>query len=442
MIKQLGTFLLVMVLSIPPARASEAWKVMTWDECLAESKKNHPDLISAEEVVKGQKAGKGIAVSGLLPQINASAGISRTRTGGASGSSSNFSSGSSSVSGGSSRKTVDQYSYGINGTQLLFDGFKTANGVSAASQNVNAAKENFKFVSSTIRFNLRSAFVNLLSAQELIKVSREIVKIRKDDYDLITLRYQSGLEHKGALLTSESNLVAANVELSKAERALTLAQRQLTKEMGREEFTPMYVRGDFLVRDTSREQPDLERLAKNNPSLLQAIAKKNSALFTLKSTYGAFSPVLSGSAGADKTDTRWPPKKDAWDMGLTLSMPIFEGGLRLAQVQQAEAAYKQAEADERSARDGIIVKMEQAWVKLQDAVETVSVQAKSLEAAEMRSKIAEAQYSTGFITFDNWIIIENDLVTAKKAFLAAQADALLTEAGWIQSKGETLEYAE
>jgi outer membrane protein TolC len=183
-------------------------------------------------------------------------------------------------------------------------------------------------------------------------------------------------------------------------------------------------------------------LVKNNPSLLEALARKNAASFSIKSAYADFAPHLSGSAGADKTGAHWPPRNDQWNAGLSLSLPIFEGGLRLAQVAQAQAAYNQAEAVERSTRDGLAVGLEQAWVSLRDAIETVEVQGKSLNAALERSKIAEAQYSTGFITFDNWIIIENDLVSAKTAYLNAQATALLAEANWIQAKGETLEYAQ
>ena len=123
-------------------------------------------------------------------------------------------------------------------------------------------------------------------------------------------------------------------------------------------------------------------------------------------------------------------------------MPIFEGGLKSAQLSQAKALYNQAEASEISTRDAAIVNLQEAWVSLQDAIETVQVRNKSLEAALERSRIAEAQYSTGFINFDNWIIIENDLVSAKKNYVQAQASALLAEAGWIQAKGETLEYAQ
>ena len=44
------------------------------------------------------------------------------------------------------------------------------------------------------------------------------------------------------------------------------------------------------------------------------------------------------------------------------------------------------------------------------------------------------------MSFDNWTIIQDNLVKAKKAFLDAQANGLFAEAGWIQAKGETLEY--
>ena len=58
-----------------------------------------------------------------------------------------------------------------------------------------------------------------------------------------------------------------------------------------------------------------------------------------------------------------------------------------------------------------------------------------LAASEERAKIAQAQYSVGLITFDNWTIIEDDLVSARKTFLDVEIAALLAQANWIQSKG-------
>jgi outer membrane protein TolC len=125
---------------------------------------------------------------------------------------------------------------------------------------------------------------------------------------------------------------------------------------------------------------------------------------------------------------------------VSLSLPLFEGGRRTAEVSRTKALFNQAQADERSGRDSVILTLEQTWTEFQDGIDRVEVQRKFLEASEERSKIAQAQYSTGLITFDNWTIIEDDLVRTKRSFLDAQGNALISEAEWLQARGETLDY--
>ncbi|MFH0856035.1 MAG: TolC family protein [Candidatus Omnitrophota bacterium] len=400
--------------------------MLSWQDCIKESAQNHPDLIAAVEEVKQSEAAKKITSSALYPQIDASLSASTART----------------ASGSAPASTADSYSYGVTGTQLIFDGTKTIQEVKSASENIKAFQQNYKYTSTQVRLNLRTAFINLLTAQELVHVTEEIIRIRKSNLELITLRYESGLEHRGALLTAEANLAQADFQLAQAKRDIQLAQRQLTKEMGRKTFVPMAVKADFKVLDTAKVEPDIESLANSNPSLLQIVAQKNAAEFSLKSAYANFSPTLSGSAGANKSGSHWAPRGDNWSLGLSLSMPIFEGGLRLAQVSQAQGLLNQLKENARSSRDAIVVALEKTWVNLQDAIEAVGVQYKTLIATEERSRIAEAEYATGFISYDNWTIIEDNLVQAKTSYLNAQADALLAEAKWIQAKGETLEYAQ
>lgn len=407
---------------------SLAEETLNWQDCIKEAAKNHPDLIAAGEVIKGSEAAKTATASTLFPQINSNLNASTGRTAGS--------------GNGTPARTGDSYSYGLTGSQLIFDGLKTINTVKASEQNIKASQQGYRFTSAEVRLRLRTAFVNLLRAQDLIHVTEDIAKIRKDNYELITLRYQSGLEHKGALLTAEANLAQALFEVSQAKREVELAQRQLTKEMGRKVFTPMIVSADFKVQVPINEKPDFDILALKNPSLLQLTAQKNAAEFSLRSTYGNFFPTLTGQAGANKAGSHWSPQGDEWNLGLSLSLPIFEGGLRLAQVSQAKALLNQLIENERSTKDSVIVALEQTWVSLVDTIETVGVQYKQLVATEERSKIAEAEYSTGFITYDNWTIIEDNLVSAKLTYLNAQANALLAEANWIQAKGEVLEYAQ
>ena len=398
--------------------AASAEEVLTWKDCIDEARKNHPDLVSAEEQIYQQQASKIITGSTLYPQVNGSINWSRTKT----------------------TTQKDSYSYGVTGSQLIFNGSKTTNDLKAASENIRAAQYNFRFTSSEVRFRLRAAFINLLNAQELLKITEDIAKIRRDNLILISLSYEAGIEHKGAVLTAEANLTQAESEIVQARRDIEISQRALLKEMGRTEFFLISVKEEFKVSDSAQKKPDFEFLAKNNPSLGKLNAQTSAASFGIKSAEANFYPEITASAGADRTGVRFPPDQDQWNIGVGLSIPIFEGNLRKAEVKKAKAVYNQAQADERSKKDSVILILEQTWASLQNAIDTAKVQKKFLTAAEERAKIAEGQYSLGLIQFDNWTIIEDSLVQAKKAFLNAEANAMLAEASWIEAKGDTLEY--
>ncbi len=402
-----------------------AKETLTWESCIQEASKNNPDLIVAGETIYQARASKAITASGVFPQFDAKA------------------SGGETQSKIDSQKTTtsDSYSYGVSGTLLIFDGLQSSNKIKAAAQNIVAAEALYRFSSADVRLQLRIAFVNLLKAQELVRVTQEIAKIREDELRLITLRYKAGLEHRGALLSTQASMTQAKFDLEQAVRNLNLVQRQLNKAMGRKDFVPLQVNDRFVVKEDFHKKPDFKVMAENHPSVKQAAAKRNSADFALRADRGSYYPQVSVQAGANKNGSDWPPQDRGLNAQLVVSVPLFEGGLRHAQVSQAESVLRQAEAQMRSVQDGTLLDLEQAWESFREAVESVESAQELLAANAERSKIAEAQYSTGFITYDNWTIIEDNIVQSKKAYLNAQANALLAEAQWIKAKGETLEYA-
>ncbi|MBF0483422.1 MAG: TolC family protein [Candidatus Omnitrophica bacterium] len=397
---------------------------LTWTDCIREASQNNPDLISAQKDVEISTASKNITRSSLLPQISANASASRTRNNIA-----------------DSTAFSNSFSYGASVSQLIFDGAKTIDSYKEATQNLLAAKEGFSFSSSTIRFNLRSAFIDLMRAQELINVTENIAKIRKNAFDLISLKYESGLEHKGSLLNAEASMEQAYAELKQAKRNLELKQMQLNRQMGRPELNPIQVTGIFSITENLNIEPDLETLVKNHPSVKQSIAKKNAAEYGLKSAYGGFFPTISASGNGRKSQSKWPPEDNQLSLGITASIPIFEGGLQKAQVDQAKSSFEKSTVQQIITTEDTKINLKEMWNALQNNADAVKVQETMLAADEERAKIAEAQYSVGFMTYDNWTIIEDNLVQTKKAYLDAQANALLSEAAWINAKGEVLEYA-
>lgn len=418
-IKLVITFLLFFSFALFEAKAEEA---LTWEACVKEAKQNHPDLLSAQENLKQSKADKSIAMSTMLPQISADASDKKLET--------------------DVKKEYEASSYSITGKQLLFDGFKIANDVKAGSETIKASQYNYAVTSSNIRLRLRTAFTELLRTQKLVLMTEEIALRRKQNSELVKLRYEAGREHRGSLLTSQADLAQAEFEVVQAKRSVSLAQRQLTKELGRRKLVSIEANGDFGITEINRQKPNFEYLADNTIFLKELIAKKEAARFGLKSAKADFFPKVYASATTGTTNSDWLPDEDtyAWSVGVSVSLPIFEGGSRIAKISKAKAGLNKAQADERSGRDSIIFTLEETWTEFQNATDRVSVQSKYLEAAKERAQIANAQYSTGLVSFNDWIIIEDNIVSAKKSFLNAQANVLVNEANWIQAKGGTLDY--
>ncbi len=413
-------FLLIILIFSGSSALASADNSLSWRDCLREAARNHPDLIAAQELVVQSQADKKTTISGALPQFTADLNASSVNL--------------------STTGSTNVFGYGVSGSLLLFDGFKTFNNIDAASENIRAARESFKFTSASVRFALREAFIDLLKAQQSVLLTEEIYQLRKSNLELIALRYESGTEHKGALLTAKANVSQAAFDIENAKRGLKRAQKKLNKELGREQFSNLQVQGEFNVVTNLNEVPDFEKIVQNNPQLLEIIAQKNSAVFDVRSSKGDFLPSVVLNARAQEEDRHWLPEESGTSATVKVSVPLFSGGANVARLSKAQSIVRQLIQEERSQKNTIIYTLEESWTKLVDAFENVNVQRDFLLAYQERAKIAQAQYSVGLITFDNWTIIQDDLVTAKKRFLDIQAIALLAEANWIQAKGESLEY--
>ncbi|MDD5503859.1 MAG: TolC family protein [Candidatus Omnitrophica bacterium] len=403
-----------------PIYCSYAQDKLTWNECARIAVFNNPELVSAYEQIKQAVSDKDISASSMMPQIDSDASVKRHKTEG--------------------RPASDTYSYGISASQLVFDGFKTASELSGALKDLQAARYNYAVVSSDVRLNLRSCFVGLIRAQELISITKDIAQRRKQNFELVKLRYEGGREHKGALLTAEADMAQADFEQSQAERSVILVQRELAKELGAEGNICIEAVGQLCLDRDYAAKPDIDILAEDTPFIKELISRKEAARYNLNSKESDFFPKVYVNGALSRTGDKWLPKKDEWSAGASVSLPLFEGGQRLAEVSKARSRLEQAGADERSGRYGVLVTLERSWKDLQDAISNVSVQEKFLQAAEERAKITRSQYSTGLASFNDWIIIEDNLVKAQKTYLNTRADMLIAEAYWIQATGGMLEY--
>jgi hypothetical protein len=74
-------------------------------------------------------------------------------------------------------------------------------------------------------------------------------------------------------------------------------------------------------------------------------------------------------------------------------------------------------------------------VRVSGKAEKLEVDALFVEAGTSRARIAKEKYNNGLLTFDEWDIIENDLITRQKTLVQTERDRVIAEALWEQVQG-------
>ena len=135
---------------------------------------------------------------------------------------------------------------------------------------------------------------------------------------------------------------------------------------------------DFTLQDnllyTKYGLPFEEALSivyNQRPDLQSLIKKKEAAKASIDLARKGYFPVLSGNANYIYPNTSFP-LNNGWNYGVSLSIPLFSGFETKYQVAQAQANYDTVSANEQSLRLDIYSQLQQAYLSLRQADESIS----------------------------------------------------------------------
>ena len=416
-------------------RAAEGW---TWERFVEEASRGNPDLAAARATVERTEAASTGAYTAYLPQLSLSSDYSR-RSGASSSRDGAFDPAfegdfTSGGRGGLSSGDRDSFSTTRNLRQGVFTGFRRGGEVAQGAAGLDEARAALTSVGAQVTSDLASAFAELVYAQQQVELTKAILDRRKENVRLIELRYEAGREHKGSFLRIAAAARQAEADLASANRAVAVAQRQIARVIGSDQAATIRATGTFP--DANPERPtDFRTIAAAVPAHQQALARRRAAEAAVTVAKSQFYPSLDAVASTGRRDDRFPPEDDSWSAGVSLSFPFFSGGKSFFDVQGAEAESLRAKWSAAAVEEQAVLDLERAFSGWEDAAENVVVQKQFLDAAETRAEIARAQYTNGLLSFDDWDLIENDLIQTRKNTLTSQRDAALARARWELARG-------
>lgn len=118
-----------------------------------------------------------------------------------------------------------------------------------------------------------------------------------------------------------------------------------------------------------------------------------------------------------------------------MTWSLFGGGKDYYSVKSSAATLSVAQSKLTSTERTALVNLKKSYSDYVEAVEDFGVSEAFLMAAKSRAEIAQAKYNNGLMSFDEWDIIENDLIAKTKIFIQSRRDRVIAEAAWDQARG-------
>lgn len=396
----------------------QAQEVLSFKQCVDIAKRNNAEIRAAEEAIQVKSSQVQSARGSYYPQL--SGNLTYQQTG---------------PESSSTQASGTSFGANLSATQNIFNGFADGAKVDQLKEDVRSARAALQISQAKVSYDLKSAFANLLYVKETEKLAKDFLKRREDNFRMVELRFQNGRENKGSLLLSQAYLGQAKLDALKANNNRQTSLADLSKVLGRDEEVNFDIQDKMPLQEPPSMSPDIKSLATQAPLRLQAEAQVASAQAGVVSAQAGFYPTLNLSGSVGKSDEAFFPERDRWAVGATLSWPLFGGGKDYFANQSANSSLFVAKFNLHTVERGLLASLRKAQVTYVEAVAELAVSEAFLNAAKVRAEIARSKYNNGLMTFDEWDIIENDLINKSKNYLLAKRDRIVAEAAWEQAQG-------
>jgi outer membrane protein TolC len=413
-------FFALALLALAPAAAHA--KVYSLDECIEAALAGNTTLARARESLQGADASVLSSWSSVLPSVSAglSTGENLTVTDG------------SEISGSSALGSLSL-------RQTVFDGTSFAN-ISGSGHNRRAIELGLEETRRQIIVSVKSAYYGLLKAEELRDVQEEAVELAREQLRKTQSLYDLGSASKSDLLKAKVQVAQSELALISAQKIAETARAGLRLTMGVPANGVIEVaHPERTVAEVEMLEFDLETAVARRPDV-QAyqesyIASRRSLLAAKAGRWPDVDLSLSysrtGDDMGDVLDTDDFKENYSRSIGLSISIPIFNGLATKASIDASKSNLRESEIALREVRLNAEYEIETARLGVLEQRERVTVAEQSVESAEEDLRLSEERFRLRAASM-------LELIDARVAYSQARVDLVEARYDYEIAKAELL----
>jgi outer membrane protein len=415
------------------AAAPSASHVISLAQVERSALEQHPQMLVAHAATSVAQAQADQAFSPLLPQVTGAAAYNR-QTGNFVSRPGAIPSSAAALPGWDLSKSFDYWNFGVSATQLLYDFGQTQQKYRAAADTVEATQLSERTTRLLVVSTVRKAFFNARAAKDLVEVQRQTLDDQNKHLAQIQGFVRVGTQPEIAVAQQKALVANTQVQLISAQNNYETAKAQLNQAAGLTGGTDYDVGDDELPMVEDEDQP-LDVLAPKavaaRPELASIERQRAAQEATLSSAKGGYGPALSANAGATEQGTALNGLVPNWTAGVALTWPLFQGGLTVGQIRQAEAGLQSVDAQRALEELQVRLDVDSARLGVRAAKATITAANDALASAREQLRLAEQRYATGVGS-----VIE--LYDAQVAYAGAAAQAVQARYSLASARAQLL----
>ncbi len=401
-----------------------------------------PQLAAAEANNRATQEGPVQARAAMLPQLDGTATLNRSRSSGPDTRSQLDSSGNPIQFSGDSESDTTTRRYGINLQQMIYDHSRVS---ALRSQKALGKAGDYTLISAGDDLVTRTsaAYFNVLVAIETLAAAESAETALKRQFDYADKRLEVGLAPITDVHEARAQYDSARANTIVQRNALQDAYQALREITGTQVSNLKGLPEDFKPELPAETGADgwVEQAVKNNPALQAQQYRVQSAEADVSTARAGHLPTLYLSGGYGK-DATWgdntfsssnPPFSSTFpidnqskgpSVGITLSVPIFSGGATQSRVRQAIARRDAAQDQYEQQKRAIDRNVRNLYQTLVAGISEVEARRLAVVSANAAYDASQVGLEVGTRTVLDVLINQRNLFDARQQYALAKYNYL------------------
>ncbi len=289
----------------------------------------------------------------------------------------------------------------------------------AAHATAQAAVADLNNTLLSVTANVASTYYDIRALDAELGVLERTIATRQDALRIAQERLNAGLTSDLDVSRATADLAGDQADLFSVRRSRDEMQNALATLLGSPASDFTLIRRPFVDTGMPVIPPGLpSSLLERRPDVAEAERQLAAANARIGVAVAAFFPIirLTGAAGFESADMGdlfdWQSR--IWQIGPSITFPLFEGGRNLANLRAAQARYRQ-QVD--TYRQQVLVAFQDVETSLADLhtlADQAAAQDRAVAAASQALQLSQSEYNKGAINFLDVLDAERTLLSDQR----------------------------